>query len=300
MEEESGAALRARRRSDLVNDVRTASARLDDAAPVMAEGTAEPSTGVDQMRMLMDEELFDGDDDEAPEHSDPPSSQGFSSALLPAASRLPPPHSTLITSELDALRSELERGRQRLEAYARRMEEAEARAEAAERRAAAAEAQAAAASHLVPMDRMSESSQDDPFDTDEPPSKEEQTSKPVSRSVPGGPVVATPARPAGGPSLLRCLQHWFAEPEAETEHLNALRRSTLRPDQVSTPHLATKVYCRSLTPSGEPVGEGERNVRGEPHGKGAMVFAHGAGYYVGEWRRGQMEVCIRSCLMREG
>jgi hypothetical protein len=102
-------------------------------------------------------------------------------------------------------------------------------------------------------------------------------------------VVTRPACSTGGPSLLRCILHWLAEPEGEAAHLDALRQSALRPDQVSTPHLASKVYCRCLTPSGEPVGDGERNARGEPHGKGTMVFAHGAGYYVGDWRRGKME-----------
>ena len=37
------------------------------------------------------------------------------------------------------------------------------------------------------------------------------------------------------------------------------------------------------------VGEGERDARGLPHGKGTMVFKRGAGVYEGEWKRGAME-----------
>jgi len=263
---------------------------LTDAGP-------EHQQEIDEMRDLMELSLdaTELDEEEAFEDTEvdeeEAESRAFEAASLPPAALLPPPQpdvwrplaSGATDGELATLQAEIGPERQLLAEYARRLERAEERASAAEERASASEARAAAAESGAapgsPLGRGSYSSH--------------------AALTPGNWAAAgTPARVTsrsagaagaaggrGGPSLLRCLLHWVVAPQ-EDEHLDLLRRGS---GAVRTPVVESKKWCRSLTADGTMLGDGERNAQGEPHGRGLMVLPHGAGHYVGEWRRGTME-----------
>ena len=57
---------------------------------------------------------------------------------------------------------------------------------------------------------------------------------------------------------------------------------------LQNPIVERNTYCHEVSVSGELVGEGERNVKGEEEGRGTMVYANG-NMHAGDWKAGVKE-----------